>query len=175
MAGRDQVPVATFEPPFDDEINFLRNSYTPQQIKVFYALRQVTEERHRDSGTPIEKVIEDWLKNDLPDHGLKNSPNDLAEFTAACKSLFPGLEDWHKVPEEWFGPAKSGQYTNQIANDSGMFRDQKIFQTLVNRVKRGDRVFAVIGEGHVVVQEPALVKEFGTPKLKLSGLPSSHP
>ena len=98
LAGRDQVPVATFEPPFDDEINFLRNSYTPQQIKVFYALRQVTEERHRDSGMPIEKVIEDWLKNDLPDHGLKNSPNDLAEFTAACKTLFPGLEDWHKVP-----------------------------------------------------------------------------
>ena len=62
-----------------------------------------------------------------------------------------------------------------MANDSGMFRDQKIFQTLVNRVKRGDRVFVAIGEAHVVVQEPALVKEFGAPKLKLSGLPSSHP
>jgi hypothetical protein len=44
---------------------------------------------------------------------------------------------------------------------------------LVNRVKRGDRVFAVVGSSHVVVLEPALIKELGSPLLRLNGLPRS--
>jgi hypothetical protein len=172
LAGRDQVPVATFEPPFDDEVNFLRKSYTPQQIKVFYALRQVTEARNEDIGESIDKFIQEWLSGYLPAHGLKNAPNNLAEFTDACHSLFPQLADWHKVSEDWFDPTQQLQFTNKMVGDAAMFRDQRIFSTLVNRVKRGDRVFVVVGEAHVVVQEPALVREFGKPVMKLNGLPA---
>jgi hypothetical protein len=171
LAGRDRVPVATFEPPFDEEVAYLLRNYTPQQVKVFYALRQVAEERSRKASSSLEARISDWLSDYLPAHGLRNAPNNISEFNVACKSLFPELGDWHQVPVEWFGPAKSGHFTNEIANDSGMFRDKHIFRVLVERVKRGDRVFAVIGSSHVVVQEPALTKEFGIPSLRMDGVP----
>jgi hypothetical protein len=51
LVARDQVPVARFEPPFDMEVAYLLETYTPQQLKVFYALRQVTEERSRKANT----------------------------------------------------------------------------------------------------------------------------
>jgi len=41
LARRDEVPVATFEPPFEEEVAYLLKTYTPQQLKVFYVLRQV--------------------------------------------------------------------------------------------------------------------------------------
>jgi hypothetical protein len=171
LAGRDQIPVATFEPPFDDEVAYAVKTYSPQQVKVFYALRQVTEARVATGSTPLDERIKDWLSDYLPDHGLKNSPNTLDELTAVCKSLFPDLADWHKVSEDWFDPTQSGHYTNDLANDTGVFRDKLIFHVLVQRVRRGDRVFAVIGSSHVVVQEPALLREFGKPEVKLNGLP----
>lgn len=175
LAGRDEVPVATFEPPFDEEVTYLLKTYTPQQLKVFYALRQVTEERSRQASTTVDDRINSWLSRYLPEHGLNNSPNNVTELGAACKELFPELGDWHQVPEEWFGPRKSGHYTNKLAGDSGDFRNRYVFRLLVNRVKRGDRVFAVIGSSHVVVLEPALTKEFGSPLLRLNGLASgSH-
>ncbi len=170
LAGRDQVPVATFEPSFDQEIASLRKLYTPEQLKIFYALRQVTEARLLQSSTPIDDRIREWLADYLPAHGLKNAPNDLTEFTAACKRLFPDLSDWHQVSSDWFDPTQSLQYTNRLAGDSGMFRDRHIFSVLAARVKRGDRVFAVIGEAHVVVMEPALALQFGQPTLKVNGL-----
>jgi len=34
LAARDEVPVATFEPPFGEEVAYLLRSYTPQQLKV---------------------------------------------------------------------------------------------------------------------------------------------
>ena len=49
--------------------------------------------------------------------------------------------------------------------------DKHIFHVLTQRAKRGDRVFAVIGASHVVVQEPAFVMEFGKPEAKVNGLP----
>jgi len=171
LAGRDHVPVATFEPSFDDEVSYALTKYSPQQVKIFYALRQVTEARVAAGSTSLDDRIKDWLSGLLPDHGLKNPPNDLAEFTAACRKLFPDLADWHKVPEDWFDPTQSGHYTNELANDTGVFRDKHIFRVLVDRARRGDRVFAVIGSSHVVVQEPALLKEFGKPELKVNGLP----
>ncbi len=170
LAGRDQVPVATFEPPFDEEVAYLVKTYTPQQLKVFYALRQVTEERSRKATSSLEDRISSWLSRYLPAHGLNNSPNTLEELGAACKKLFPELTDWHEVPEEWFGPRKSGHYTNELASDSGNFRNRYIFRLLVDRMRRGDRVFAVIGSSHVVMLEPALIKEFGPPLLQVNGL-----
>lgn len=85
-------------------------------------------------------------------------------------SLFPELTDWHQVPEDWFGPRKSGHYTNDLARDSGDFRNRYVFRLLVARVRRGDRVFAVIGSSHVVVLEPALTNEFGPALLRVNGL-----
>jgi hypothetical protein len=171
LAGRDHVPVATFEPSFDDEVSYALKRYSPQQVKMFYALRQVTEARVAAGSTSLDDRIKDWLTGYLPDHGLKNPPNNLEEFTVACKSLFPDLADWRKVSEDWFDPTQSGHYTNELANDTGVFRDQHIFRVLVDRVRGGDRVFAVIGSSHVVVQEPALLKEFGKPEIKVNGLP----
>lgn len=86
LAGRDQVPVATFEPPFDEEIAYLLRTYTPQQLKVFYVLRQVTEERSRQASTSVDDRITSWLSRYLPAHGLKNSPNTLTELSIACKN-----------------------------------------------------------------------------------------
>ena len=171
LAGRDQVPVATFEPSFDDEILHAVKTYSPLQVKVFYTLRQVTEARIAAGSTSLDERIKDWLSGYLPNHGLKNAPNALDEFTVACKNLFPELGDWRRVSEDWFDPTQSGHYTNELANDTGVFRDKYILRVLVNRAKRGDRVFAVIGSSHVVVQEPALLKEFGTPEIKVNGLP----
>lgn len=162
--------MATFEPSFDEEVSHVLKTYSPQQVKVFYALRQVAEARVGAGSAPLDDRISDWLSNYLPALGLKGAPNNLAELAAACKSLFPELTDWHKVSEDWFDPTQSGHYTNELANDSGMFRDQHIFRVLVDRARRGDRVFAVIGASHVVVQEPALVKEFGQPLSKVNGL-----
>jgi hypothetical protein len=69
LAGRDQVPVATFESPFDEEIAYLLKTYTRQQLKVFYVLRQVTEERSRQASTSVADRIASWLSRYLPAHG----------------------------------------------------------------------------------------------------------
>ncbi len=170
LAAQHGVPVATFEPHEMDEIKELRKKYSDEQIKVFYILRgyltfrQSKHEQTDDAFMTQQLSLPQWKEKKL-DHIVST----IAELQTACQQLFKGLKDWKQVSDDWFDPTKDGQYTNDLQNDSGMFRDRHIFQVLTQRAKRGDRVFAVIGASHVPAMEPALQAALGAPQRKRDG------
>jgi len=80
----------------------------------------------------------------------------LTEFERSCLWLSPRLKDWRETPADWFDPTKSEAYTNQVSRLSNEFRDRHMVMLLTEAVKKGGRVFAVVGFSHVVIQERAL-------------------
>jgi hypothetical protein len=170
LAARDAVPVATFEPREVDEVRFLLDHYSAEQVKVFIVLRSYLTFRKSKQDETADQYIKRVLRGPTwEESGIANTVRDLVEFQAACNRLFPGLDDWRKISDDWFDPAADGQFTNDAQNLSGGFRDHHIFQVLTSRARRGDRVFAVIGASHVPVQEPALVEMLGPPARKRNG------
>lgn len=166
LAAWDRVPVATFEPSRLDETKDLLKKYSAEQVKVFLALRSfLTFRKSNNDKSPAEFM--DHVLGDR--NGLQNQPNNARELDISYRKLFPGLGAWHEVPENWFDPADTVQYTNEAQNDSLLFRDQHIFKVLIQRVEQGERVFAVIGASHVPVLEPALVSALGKPISKQNG------
>ncbi len=160
LAARDKVPVFSLEPDKADEVAMLLKTYTPEQVKVFYALRQVPQYRNSKHDETIETylafVLGKWLAS-VP--GLEGAPNSVAELEKSCLWLSPKLQDWREVPQSWFDPTKSEAYTNQISRLSGEFRDRHMVKLLIDEVKQGKRVFAVVGVSHVVMQERVLKAE----------------
>lgn len=166
LAARDKVPVRTLEPSQTDEAAYLLKTYTPEQVKVFYALRQVPQFRNSRRSetieTHLEFVLGKWFSG-IP--GLEGSPRNLSEFERSCLWLSPQLKNWRDVPQSWFDPTKSEAYTNEVSRLSGEFRDRHMVKLLIDEVKQGKRVFAVAGVSHVVMQERALKAALGnTPK-----------
>ena len=157
LAARDKIPAFSLEPSRADEAAMLLKTYTPEQVKVFYALRQVPQfgnsKRDETIETHLEFVLGKWLSS-VP--GLEGSPRNLTEFERSCQWLSPKLKDWRDVPQSWFDPMDSQAYTNQISRLSGEFRDQHMVKLLIDEAKQGKRVFAVVGGSHVVMQERAL-------------------
>jgi hypothetical protein len=158
LAARDKVPVRTLEPARGDEIALLLNTYSPEEIKVFYVLRQLPQFR---SGTHTES-IESYTENVLgwlslrPE--LKSAPRTLAELKASTARLFPQLADWRDVSQAWFDPVPSPPptYLNDVSRRLSEFRDRHMLTLLAEQVAQGKRVFAVVGASHVVMQERAL-------------------
>jgi len=169
--GRQQhLTVETFEPKREDEVRELLKRYSAEQLKVFYVLRgSLTYRRSKRSAS-----LDAYMKHALTDpfwkqNGLGGSPTTIDELEKSCAGLFGGFGDWRHVPEEWFDPTRSKHFTNEASNDSGLIRDRHIFSVLVDRAKKGERVFAVIGASHVPVLEPALVAALGPPARKRNG------
>jgi hypothetical protein len=158
LAARDNVPVRSLEPSRGEEVATLLKSYTPEQLKVFYALRQILGYRRGKNNETLDERIEFTLKwlSSVP--GLERAPRTVAELGESSTRLLPKLKDWHEVPDSWFDPgyAQPLSYLNEVSRASNRFRDEYMVNLLVNEVKQGRRVFAVVGGSHVVMQERAL-------------------
>ena len=156
LAARDHVPVRSLEPDRADEVAFLLANHGPDSVALHYALRCVLQYRRGRHDEGIEGYMEFALRQLAETPGLEAAPRDLAGFERMCLQLLPGLRDWREVPESWFDPTRSETFTNDIARLSSGFRDRHMVRLLTEAATRGERVFAVVGGTHVVVQEAAL-------------------
>lgn len=158
LATRDRVPVKTLEPFRGDEIAVLLRKYSPEEVKVFYVLRQIPQFKQGRRNETIEVYTQnvlDWLSL-RPE--LKGAPGTIAELQTSSSRLLPQLSDWREVPQAWFDPAGSSSlaYLNDISRQLSEFRDRHMLTLLTEHVRQGKRVFAAVGASHVVMQERAL-------------------
>ena len=158
LASRDHVPVKTLEPSRGNEVALLLETYSPEQVKVFYVLRQIPEFKsgqHNETIDAYTRNVLGWLSL-TPE--LKGIPRTIAELQTSTCRLFPQLTDWRDVPQTWFDPAVSPSvtYLNDISRQLSEFRDRHMLTLLAEQLRQGKRVFAAVGASHVVMQERAL-------------------
>ena len=157
LAASDKIPAFSLEPNRNDEVAMMLKTYTPEQIKVFFVLRQVPQFSERKNDQTLEDFMTTFLRNVSYISGLENAPpNTIAELDKSSLWLSPQLRDWRTADRSWSDPVAAYAYTNQIARLSSEFRDLHMVKLLIDKVKQGERVFAVVGGSHVVMQEPAL-------------------
>jgi hypothetical protein len=161
LARRDGVPVDTFEPSRAEIVAALVSRFTPEQIKVANVLRGLSQDSRRaeqfrasDMNAEVDRVLMILSRT----RGLEGGPTTASEFVASATRLVPQGSAWQTPPGEWFDPVPEPPPTwlNAFARAESDFRDEVIMQKLTQKVRDGERVFAVIGGTHVVMQERAL-------------------
>ncbi len=157
MAARDGVPVASIDPPREEEAVELTKKFKREKVKLFFILRQVSEYGHINHPT---RSLEDQLRitfanlNAAP--GLKTRPSTVSELETLYSIYFPNSGSFKNVPADWFDPTRSDTFLNQIAVQDNLYRDEYMVNLLAGEVLMGKKVFAVVGFTHVVCQESAL-------------------
>jgi len=163
LAKAGRVPVRSLEPPSDEEHTLLQRDFSVEQIKVFYVLRGVVQFRKSRNDERVEGFVERVVQGLSREQGLEGPPCSLAEFERSYVRLFRAPTDWRVVPEDWFDPviSRPESYTNRISRQLSEFRDRYMVKLLIREVERGNRVFAVVGGSHVIMQERALRAALG--------------
>jgi hypothetical protein len=156
LAERDGVPLHNIEPERDEEAGFLLRLFPPEQVKLFYALRQVAQHRRMKDVRPLDEYVQEVLLGLGRVEGLDGAPSSLAELKEVYSRTVKQTIDWRNVPEEWFYPTGTEMLFNHIARNASRLRDEHMVEVLTKQLKDGERVFAVVGFAHVVMQEPAL-------------------
>jgi hypothetical protein len=158
LASRDGVPCRNFEPLQGDEARFLRARYTPEEIKLFYLLRSVAQNWRSLTAETVDRQAQRQLSNLSLVPGLEGAPNSIPEVGVAFSKLALGQpSDWRRISVDDLDPATARPSRLQSLNaELARFRDAHIVDVLVAQVQRGERVFAVVGASHVVIQEALL-------------------
>ncbi len=166
LAARDGVRAESPEPADGDVTALLLERFSAEQVKLFYVLRQVSQYVGYE-GRELPVTLEEQVLSDLgafAGHpGLAGPPTNLEEVGALAREHLPDLADWREVPLSYFAPGLEDgrQFTNDVALAASAFRDEHLMARIVEAVSAGERLFAVFGASHAVMQERALRHTLG--------------
>jgi hypothetical protein len=163
LATRDGIEIARLEPSPQDEANFIMQKFSPEQVKLFYVLREAQRlrERRKMSETELRAAIAQLLERASQIAGIGSVVNTVDELDAAYQRYWKSPAHWWQAPSAWFDPLKTsaqtgGIFTNEINRMSSEYRNRHMYEVLAKAALEGKRVFAVVGGNHVPMQEPAL-------------------
>jgi hypothetical protein len=156
LGDRHGVRIRSIEPPQDEEIGAMLREWPPDQVKLYYFLRAMMGYQRGVHDQPAKDYAMVQLKTLNQTRGLGGPPRTIEAVEAAIAEFSPPLADWRVVPESWFNPTRSEAFANKFSRQLSRFRDEHMLKILVTAVRSGERVFAVVGSGHVIMQERAL-------------------
>ena len=146
LARRDKVRMLSLEPAYEDEVRELLRKWTAQQVALFFFTRVYWSEA---GGKADEGLATDLLAKRTDVEGLRGSLSNLADVDRVWKRDFKG--DWRTLAQE-----PEGSYLGKIGDDSRQIRGEHMARTLIDLTRKGERVFAVVGSGHVIRTEPII-------------------
>lgn len=156
LADRQRVRIRSIEPPQGEEIGAMLREWPAERVKLYYFLRAMMGFGRGGQEQPVTAYAAAQLGSLTQTRGLGGAPVTIGEVETAIAKLNPPLADWRAVPESWFNPRRSEAFTNEFSRRLSLFRDGYMLRNLVEAVRGGERVFAVVGSSHVVMQERAL-------------------
>jgi len=163
LATRDGIPFRSLEPSPQEEAAHILKQYSPEQVMLFYVLREAVRLRDRRqlADEELKKAVAQLLAQASQMPGFENVAPNLDALAATYHKYWSSPADWWQAPAAWFDPGKTsaetgGRFTNDINRLSSEYRDLNMYQVLSKAVREGNRVFAVVGRNHVPMQEQAL-------------------
>lgn len=155
LALREDVPVTTLEPPDAEVLAFLRRTHPAPRIKMFHVLRAMQHFSRRETDATYEEELERVLGHLNRQPGLRGAPRTPAEVEAAYREISPSGSS-RDAPAEWFDSARTDTEFSLLSRQAAAVRDRYMVRLLGRLAAAGERVFAVVGGTHVVMQEAAL-------------------
>ncbi|MDQ6800021.1 MAG: hypothetical protein M3041_04205 [Acidobacteriota bacterium] len=156
LARRDDVPVVSIDPVRSEETAYLSKRFTREQIKMFHLVKAVAQQMQNHDPAKVDAELTRILSIDNDTPGLSGSPRTADEFIQIYRQYFPDAADYKAAKMSWFDPMKNETLFNAMARLSSEYRDRYMVAMLQRHLRDGERVFAVVGGTHVVMQEPAL-------------------
>lgn len=148
LARRDDVPLYSLEPPYEDEIGELSKQWTPEQLALYFTMRVYWSEAQ---GQADDGLAADLLAKRTDTPKLRGTLQSVADIDRIWKRDFPESPDWRTLESE-----PRNTYLDEISDASRLVRGRHMVRILVDQARRGERVFAVVGCSHVIRQEPTI-------------------
>ncbi len=156
LAHRDGVRFECLDPSRAEQALFLKQYFQAIEIKIYFVLIQAIIEQRRGAKTSSAAYTEGIL------HTLSGLPlfrdhlTTQVEFERALNKFFPEIKDWKKIPCSYFYRIEKGQFLAAIHAKRTVYRDEYMCGQLLKSLKKGERVFALVGRNHVINQNLTL-------------------
>jgi hypothetical protein len=131
----------------------LLESWSKERLLIFYVLRSYTA---RGVAGRSDRQARELIRERGRWPGLDRAISSVAHLDSIWQDEFPDGPGWRDLPWQATWPTGSDTWLNHVSADVNRFRDQYMVALITSLLERGERVFAVVGSSHVIMQEAAL-------------------
>ncbi len=156
LANRDLVSIECIDPPLLLQARHLRNFFSAGEIKLYLILRQARVNRMLGGNSDIDTYVRELIPVLEFYRTFRFPPRRMYDVESMIRETYPELENWRRIGDEYFFNKEKGKFLPQIHRQLTAYRDQHMIGTLIKNVRKGNKVFAVVGRRHVITQEPVL-------------------
>jgi hypothetical protein len=170
LARAQGLETRSLEPDPAAQVRALLADYPPDQVMLFFVLRQAAQLRDRDGvrDAALDRTMAALLVRVRPlaeAAGMAAPIADLTALQAAVDRYWPG-RSWRDFPGDWFSPLADdaqtgGLFLARINRADSENRNRHMFRTIAASVRAGERPFVAVGRNHVPMLAPALVCALG--------------
>lgn len=159
LAKNNKVPVICFEPKRNEEMNYLLNYFTKEQIEYYYFARTIAQWHRLIEKPSIKEYLIPYLERDKNASGWTDFEFSIENMKRIHKKLFGtdlnfnNVEHFRKIEN----PTKKDNPFKEIVRASGDFRDKTIIEKIKEAWKTKD-IFVVYGRGHAEAHRKELEK-----------------
>lgn len=156
LAARDNIPLKCFDPSFSHQALFLKRRFLPSHIKMYFILLQAIVNRTLRRDISNTEYVHQILKCFKGVKWYNCQPRSLVDFEFLVSKIFPDLGDWRMISSSFFHSVEQGKFLAKIHRQLNEFRDDIMLRNIMAALKKGEKVFALVGRSHVVMQESTL-------------------
>jgi hypothetical protein len=165
LAAKHGAQVRSLEPSPPDQLKALLASFPPDQVMLFFILREAARMRDREglNAAALDGAVSAMLEKVAPMAGalgLAEPLTDLPSLDRTARKYWPD-RDWRTFPSNWFSPsaddkATGGIFLGAINRADSLNRDKHMYGLIAAALRADERVFVAVGRNHVPMIAPAL-------------------
>jgi len=155
LGKQDSIEVYSPEPPEDEEKNMLNKKYGKNLVDLYDFCRSADQYNRLLPGKRKEMSFREYALRNSSEDNYDSVVNDYKSITGRDFSL-EDTDYIHELTNPHPLPESKSTVINQIARDSGDFRDQWILSEIDMHWGEGDSMFIVYGSRHALAQEAAV-------------------
>lgn len=153
LAKKKGIPLYSWEPSRDQQIELLMKEFSVEQIAMFYSLRPYFGMSRNRTVQEPEKKLQDLIDSRTDYEHIRGVYESWEDLDRQWKKDFPNL-DW-RTHSSSLGYWPDG-YLFDIWNRTNLIRDEHLIRIIYEKVNEGERVFVTMGASHAPRIEQAL-------------------
>jgi len=153
LANEKGIELYSWESEKGDEVNFLMDKFSPEEIAMFYTFRPYFSNMRYGEYENPESSLQEYLESRTDHPGIKGVFSSWEELDKKWKNDFPDIE-WRNYGS---GNGYPKGYLHDIWNYTNILRDEHMVSVITELVSNDKKVFVTMGVSHAPRIEKTLI------------------
>lgn len=161
LCVKNDIAIRTFEPTAQNEYEYILSKYKKSDVLLMYFCRRIARVQRKSNIEDFKNEMLNYLSSQKQKgFPIDNIEKEYNEILQHYKITFNKELDWRNFESKYVDPNRDFTILNKINRELSIYRDNQLLESIRDELNNKNKVFVIVGAGHVVVQKERIIQIF---------------